>query len=165
MPLQVIGKANCVAIVVVDQFTYPNEFLVTVGHRGSDNQGSTVPICVLKAVYCRHTDTHMHTCTCTCIIRWLYTCTGLYYVAVTHFWWKECWQRKWTAGRVRLRLHWLHFITWNTLALRNKHPIIIKWMCYYRILVATCTHVAHVLTCFVAQLSVPSCVQFFHDTL
>lgn len=32
-------------------------------------------------------------------------------------WWKECWQRKCTAGRVRPRLHWLHFITWKIFAL------------------------------------------------
>ena len=52
MPLQVIDR---VTIAVVDhayqlftQFTYPNEFLVAVGHRGSDNRGSTVLTCKTK---------------------------------------------------------------------------------------------------------------------
>ena len=43
-----------VEITVIDRahqlFTYPNEFLVTVGHRGSDKQGSTV--CVTNRNSC-----------------------------------------------------------------------------------------------------------------
>ena len=43
-------------IHLTEHFAYPNEFLVAVGHRGSDNRGSTVPtakvelICMLEAL-------------------------------------------------------------------------------------------------------------------
>lgn len=48
------------------------------------------------------------------------------------FWWKECSQRKWTAGRDRPRLHRLHFITWKILALQsgvNVRVSVCVWVC------------------------------------
>ena len=62
------------AIAVVDHahqlFTYPNEFLVTVGHRGSDNQGSTVYMIV-----------HVHIQQCTYMYMYIVYVTVLHYTS------------------------------------------------------------------------------------